>query len=194
MKFIDLSLPINSEMPVTPGDVNTTIGKVTHVEKAGWTLSNIQMSLHAGAHVESPAHAIKGGRTLDSYPLDTFTGEAQCITREQIGKVAVDKEILLIYTGSDKFWPKPEYSLQGLNLSTREAQWLAEQKLKVVGSDIVSVGSLEVHHIIFNSGSLIMEGLSNLETVLSQRFRLYFFPLKLSQEASPVRLVAELIK
>ncbi len=194
MEFIDLSLPISSDMPIFPGDVGTMIAKHVKPEETGWTASNIHMSLHAGTHVESAAHAIKGGFTLDRYTLDSFVGEAQCIAREQIGKVVVDTEILLIYTGWDKLWPKPEYSQKQLNLSIEEAQSLAEQKLKAVGNDTVSIGNAEVHQIIFNSGSLIIESLSNLEMVLNQRFKLYFFPLKLSEESSPVRAIAEFIK
>lgn len=193
MELVDLSLPIFEGMPFYPGTVKTTISQLPEVEKAGWVATNIHMSLHAATHVESAAHAIKGGRTLDTYTLDTFVAEAQCIKREEIGKVVVDKEVLLIYSGCDKLWPQPEYSQRGLELSVGEAQWLARQKLKVVGNDTASIGNLEVHQIIFSSGSLIIESLANLETVLHQRFRLYFFPLKLSQEASPVRVVAELI-
>jgi kynurenine formamidase len=191
MELIDLSLPIFEGMPFYPIDIGTKVS--TRILDPGWMVSSIDMSPHGATHVESAAHAIKGGRTLDTYTLDTFVAEAQCIKREEIGKVAVDREVLLIYSGCDKLWPKPEYSQRGLELSVDKAQWLAGQKLKVVGNDTVSVGSLEIHQIIFSSGSLIIEGLSNLERVLHQRFRLYFFPLKLSQEASPVRVVAELI-
>lgn len=194
MEFIDLSLPISSEMPVYPGTMNTTIDKLTGVEDEGWTVHNIHLSLHAGTHVESAAHAIKGSHTLNDYSADTFAGEAQCITREQIGKVAAEKRILLIYTGWDKLWPSPEYAQQEPALSVEEANWLAGQKLTAVGIDTLSIGNLEIHQTVLNSGSLIIEGLSNLEKVLGQRFKLYFFPLKLSEEASPVRAVAELIK
>lgn len=192
MKLIDLSLPIFEGMPFYPGDVKTTMSQLPEAEKAVWAATNIHMSLHAATHVESAAHAIKGGRTLDSYTLDTFVAEAQCIKREQIGKVVVDREVLLIYTGCDKLWPQPEYSQRRLELSIEEAQWLVRQNLKMVGNDTISIGNLEIHQIIFNNGSLIIESLGNLEMVLHQRFRLYFFPLKLSQESSPVRVVAEL--
>ena len=192
MKLIDLSLPIFEGIPFYPGDIKTTISRLPEAEKTEWTATNIHMSLHAATHVESAAHAIEGGRTLDSYTLDTFVAEAQCIKREQIGKVVVDKEVLLIYTGSDKLWPQPEYSQRRLEMSIEEAQWLVKQNLKVVGNDTISIGNLEIHQIIFNTGSLIIESLGNLEMVLNKRFRLYFFPLKLSQESSPVRVVAEL--
>lgn len=120
-KLIDLSLPIFKGMPFYPGDINTTISQRPEFEKTGWVASSIRMSLHAATHVESAAHAIKGGRTLDSYTLDTFVAEAQCIKREQLGKVVVDKEALLIYSGCDKLWPQPEYSQRGLELSVEEA-------------------------------------------------------------------------
>jgi kynurenine formamidase len=188
VELVDLSLPIFEGMPFYPGDISTKVS--TRAMEPGWTVSSVGMSCHGATHVECAAHATKGGRTLDSFPLAAFVGEAQCIKREEVGKVVVDKEVLLIYTGYDKFWPQAEYSQEGLGLSLQEAEWLAGQKLKAVGNDTISIGSLDVHRVIFNSGSLIIESLCNLGMVLGKRFRMCFLPLKLSVESSPTRAVA----
>ena len=188
MEIIDLSLPISEGMPFYPGDIGTKV-RTRHLEP-GWTVSSIDMSCHGATHVECAAHAVEGGSMLDSFPLSAFVGEAQCIRREDIGKVVVDKEILLIYTGYDKLWPEAEYSHKGLDLSLKEAEWVSEQKLKAVGNDTASIGSVDVHRIIFANGSLIIESLCNLEQVLGKQFRICFLPLRLGVESSPTRAVA----
>ena len=68
------------------------------------------MNLHTATHVESAAYVTKGGHSVDSYILNMFVAQAQCLKREQMSKVVVDKEVLLIYTGGDKLWPQSEYS------------------------------------------------------------------------------------
>lgn len=191
MELIDLSLPLRNEIPVYPGDQPTSISIMDEFKGTGWTVSRISTSLHAGTHVESSLHAIPGGKTLAEYPLDKFYGTAQVISREDIGKVEIDCDVLLIATGCDKLWPSGDYPTKGLNLSEEEVLWIAKHDLKAVGNDTVSIGNVRVHAILFERDFLILESLCNLERLRGLRPRLYFFPLNLTAESSPVRVVAQ---
>ena len=86
MPLIDLSLRIEDGMPVYPGDTQTRILPLGGpLAKVGWTAHHIQMSLHAGTHIESAAHSIPGGRLLEDYPLERFRGTATVIDWNEIG-------------------------------------------------------------------------------------------------------------
>jgi arylformamidase len=188
MEIIDLSLPIFTGMPFSANDRGTTIS-TRHVDP-GWTASSIDTSCHGGTHVECAAHAVEGGRTLDTFPLSAFMGEAQCIRREDIGKASVNSEVLLIHTGYDSLWPQDEYTRTTLGLTPEEAQWISSKKLKAVGNDTTSIGGVDIHRIIFTSGSLVIESMCNLKEVLGKQFKVYFLPLRIGVEASPTRAVA----
>lgn len=78
MKIIDLTLPIQTGMPVYPGDPEASIELIQTVEKDGWNMRRIQMNSHDGTHVNAPVHAFSGEKTLDDYSLESFCGKA-CI-------------------------------------------------------------------------------------------------------------------
>jgi len=44
-------------------------------EKEGCQTSRVRMSLHTGTHLDSPAHFIKGGKSIDQIPINHFIGE-----------------------------------------------------------------------------------------------------------------------
>lgn len=195
MQLIDLSLPIENGMPVYPGDVNTRIDKLVEpkIMEAGWTAHNITMSLHAGTHIEAPSHSVQGGRMLDDYPLERFRGSATTIKWEDIGSYEVTTEILLLYSGFDKWWGNEKY-FSPIPLSQLEAEWIAGLGIKVLGLDIISVGDINIHRLIQTNDILLVESMCNLERLLYKQANLYMFPLKTKNtEASPVRAVAELV-
>jgi kynurenine formamidase len=192
MRLIDLSFTIEDEMPVYPGDVHTSIRKLDDPKmlQAGWTAHNITMSLHAGTHVESPAHSIPGGKMLSAYPLETFCGEAHIIKRKDIGCFKVDTPILIAYSGYDEIWGEEEY-FSPPPLTTEQAKWIAESGVKIFATDTISVGDVMIHRTIQERNILIVESMANVNQLLHQKVKLYLFPLRIDKEASPVRAVAE---
>jgi arylformamidase len=64
-------------MPTYPGDPESSIECIQTVARDGWELRRIQISSHAGTHVNVPSHAVVGGRTLDAYALSDFCGRAR---------------------------------------------------------------------------------------------------------------------
>lgn len=194
MSLIDLSLRIEEGMLIYPGDVHTSINRLddSKILEAGWTAHNITMSLHAGTHVESPAHSIPGGKMLSAYPLETFCGEVTTITWEDIGRYPVSTPILLLYSGYDAWWGKEKY-LSPPPLTLEQAEWIAGLGIKILGNDTISVGDVNVHRTIQGKDILIIESMGNLKHLLYQKAKLYLFPLKIDKEASPVRAVAEIL-
>jgi len=195
MSLIDLSLPIEEGMPVYPGDIQTSVRRLDDpkIIEAGWLAHNITMSLHAATHVESPAHSVPGGKMLSEYPLETFIGEATTIKQEDIGRYQVNTPILLVYSGYAQWWGKEKY-FSPPPFTTEQAEWIGESGIKIFGNDTISVGDVKIHQIIQEKNILIIESMCNLKQLLYQKAKLTLFPLKiLNKEASPVRVVAEIL-
>ena len=192
MSCIDLSLVIEEGMPVYPGDVPTLVERLEEptILDAGWVAHSIAMSLHAGTHVESPAHSITGGKMLGAYPLETFCGEVTTIRWEEIGRYQVNTRILLLYSGYDQWWGDEKY-FSPPALTSEQAAWIAESGVSILGNDTISVGDISIHRTIQEQDILIIESMCNLKELLHKQAKLYLFPLKIDKEASPVRAVAE---
>lgn len=194
MAFIDLSFTIEENMPVYPGDLHTAVKRLEEptIRDAGWVAHGITMSLHAGTHVESPAHSVPGGKMLGAYPLETFCGEAATIAWEEIGYHEVNTPILLLYSGYDQWWGDEKY-FSPPALTAEQATWIRGSGVKILGNDTISVGDISIHRTIQERDILIIESMCNLKELLHKQAMLYLFPLKIDKEASPVRAVAELL-
>ena len=79
-KWIDVSVPISSDLPVWPGDPAPQVTWLSQIISGeGINLSKIEMSLHSGTHIDAPSHFIEGGQSIDEIPLDLLIGEVQVI-------------------------------------------------------------------------------------------------------------------
>lgn len=70
---------------------------------------------------------------------------------------------------------------------------VAETKIKGIGLDTISLDSIDAHHHpnhkkILGSDKIIIENLTNLQSLIGKRFLFSCFPLKiLNGDGSPVR-------
>lgn len=191
MRLIDLSFTIEEGMPVYPGDAPVSIRRPDEQTGSEWLTHTITMSSHCGTHIEAPAHSVPGGKMLHEYPLDNFSGPATTIAREDIGRTNIETPILIIYSGYDQWWGHEKY-FSPPYLTLEQAEWIGNQGIKVLGTDVISVGDIAIHRAIQERDILIVESMCNIKQILYQHSELFFFPLKLAAEASPVRAVAKL--
>ena len=168
-------------------------------------VSDIQLSAHAGTHVEAPAHMIAGGMTIDQFGIERFiipayvvdVGDAEVIdvTRIQHAQVASGEAILFKTRNSTTGLIRDrEFKPGFVHLAEASARWCVQKGLSLVGVDYLSVDSGEceecpVHYILLRAGTLILEAV-DLSAVPEGRYMLWAVPLKLRGcEASPVRAV-----
>lgn len=78
-KIIDLSQPIYQGMPVYPGDPAV---KISDIAKKKYIISKISFGNHTGTHIDAPSHMISGGKTLNDFPLEYFSGKAVKYTKK----------------------------------------------------------------------------------------------------------------
>ncbi|MDO5308831.1 MAG: cyclase family protein [Planctomycetia bacterium] len=79
MPLVDLTRVIREDMSVYPGD--PYFGSRAFAEHAldGFHGACYQLGSHLGTHLDAPFHYFIDGESLDSFPLDFFTGDAVCL-------------------------------------------------------------------------------------------------------------------
>ena len=79
MRVIDLTHTITQDMPVYPGSDTPQLTPAGTYEKDGFKETLLQMSSHAGTHMDSPSHLFPNRTTLDEFPASQFIGKALVI-------------------------------------------------------------------------------------------------------------------
>jgi arylformamidase len=207
MTYVDLSHDIHENMPVFPGMSSPKLDKPFTVRTHGYTETLISFLSHTGTHIDSPAHMQVNGKTLDSYEINSFVGQA--ILVDVVGKMEISLKFLLSFekliettdfvlfnTGWSKLWGKKEYYVGYPALNVDCAIWLANKGIKGIGLDCISADISEskdfpVHHALFGRNKLIVENLNNLGQLTVQTFMFSCLPIKYADsDGSPVRAVA----
>jgi kynurenine formamidase len=197
-------------MPVYPGTESPIIKQETSLEKDGFIEKTIHMSSHTGTHIDSPAHIIKAGKSLDSFDVKYFAGRGAVLNFCEINgsiinindllpfeEIIASVEFLLINIGWSRFWGKKQYFINYPVLSIKSVEWITTNfKLKGLGIDAISVDRenssiFPVHRTILKKEIIVIENLANLEQLGTATFLFSCFPLKIENaDGSPIRAVA----
>ncbi|NHX36086.1 MULTISPECIES: cyclase family protein [Halolamina] len=214
MTLHDLTHPIESGMPVYPGDPEVSVDAADTYEEDGCRVSRLACGSHAGTHVDAPSHTEADGATLDAYPVSAFVRDAVVVecgdldAREPIpearvpgSETAPGADCVLFRTGWDRYWGSERYRDHPY-LSVNAAERCAERDL-AVGIDAFSpdptppaAGELALgdrdpfgaHHALLGGGVLVFENLTNLGAVPA-RVELRAQPIALGGDGAPVRAV-----
>jgi len=207
MKFLDISLPVSPELPVWPGDPPVILQRHRSISKGNASnVSRLACSVHAGTHVDAPAHFCEEGATVEQLPLDILIGpafvaelpEVDVITPEILNAVAIPPDCirLLFKTKNSALWSEPDsrFNPEYVALSADAAGWIVRKGLRLVGIDYLSIQKFDdpepvTHLTLLDAGIVIVEGL-NLKNIKPGSYQLICLPLKLSgSDGSPARVV-----
>ncbi|MDP6044250.1 MAG: cyclase family protein [Phycisphaerae bacterium] len=195
MKTIyDISTPLGESTPVYPGDPPVRIDRLSDVSRGDqFTLSEITSTLHAGTHIDAPAHYIPNAVTADQTPLDILIGDATLADIADAGAITADSLArLAIAPGTTRLLLRTPDSPQETALSQCGAQWLVAAGVKLVGIDRLSIGlagqEAQTHRTLLASGVVIAESL-NLTDVPPGEYQLICLPLRITAEAAPARAI-----
>jgi len=185
--IIDLSVPVENEMPFYPGDPQP---RLREIKIKDYMVHELLIGTHTGTHVDVPYHFIPEGKRLDQIPLERFMGKAYVTDSVDHAEPA---EMLLVYTGTSKKWRKGWKMEDGYaTLSLMDAEKIVKNGYKMVGIDSPSVGDTDVHNLLLRNEVLIVENLSQALEKLVGAF-VYFQALPLNivgVDGSPVRAIA----
>jgi len=191
-------------MPTYPSDPNITIHQVKSIKDNRTLLHQFTMGTHTGTHLDVPAHMIKGGKTLEDFPLSAFSGQACKIDINECNELNnINDKIdgIILDTGWYKNFNNPNifYGSNRPNLPKDLLEFILLKKLKFFGCDLPSVDSSginnkPIHQALLGSEIIIYESLTNLEKLPSFKlFEFYGFPLPfIGLDGSPVRAIAKL--
>ena len=177
-----------------------------------FTLGVFMKNPHSGTHLDSPAYAFPGGKAIGDFPPERFIVDAalldlthkrpgECIDDEDLeaaeesaGLALRDGEAAILHTCASEPSPTP---MSFPYLSRNGADYLEFKGVSLVGVDSANIdrsesSELTAHGILLGKDIIVLEGLTNLGTIESSRFRLICLPLRLDAVTSPVRAVATL--
>lgn len=204
MKYIDLTHTFNAEMPVYPGDPIPELVQIADLHKEGYTDYQIKTGMHVGTHMDAPLHMLDGGKRLSDIAVEKFLGkgclidarDASIISVNYLEKSGVQKDdIVLVMTGFSKKYREAEYYEKFPEIGEDFACKAVELGIKIVGMDTPSPDRppFKVHKILLGKEILIIENLTNLESLVGVKdFEVFALPAKLHTEAAPVRVIAKI--
>lgn len=190
-------------MAVFPGDTPFQEDFLMSTDKGQHlTLSKITTTVHLGAHTDAPNHYAPKSDGIEKRSLDYYLGSAQVIEvqiprgkRIQVQDLKnkkIEAPRVLFKTLS---FPNPNKWTDDFNsLSAELVQYLADQKVVLVGIDTPSIDPsddkiLESHTSVHKNNMAILEGIV-LDEVSEGTYELIALPLKIAgADASPVRAI-----
>jgi len=199
--LIDLSVAINKQTPIYPGDPETKIEPAGVLERDGYTDHYVSIGTHAGTHVDAPIHMIANTKTLDQFPIEQFVGRGRYIKVEsktfdlkvvKSADIQAD-DIVLFHTGMSDVYHEAAYYEDYPAIPEDIANYLVQQKVKMVGVDMCSVDHepFDIHKVFLSGNVLIIENLTNLGELAGKNFTVYALPIKLQIDGAPARVIAD---
>lgn len=204
-RIFDISLPIEPGLPIWP--TSRGFRQRSAMSLAAGDAANVtelEMDVHTGTHLESSLHFLPDGESVDRLPLDRFVGPALVVevTGDTVTTEALESlgpppgtRRLLIKTANSARWAAGwgPFDTTYVALTQDAASWIVERGIQLVGIDHLSVQLYqddgETHRILMRGGVTILEGL-NLADVDPGEYTLVAAPIRLvGTEAAPVRAI-----
>jgi arylformamidase len=205
-KIVDVTLPIDSHLPVWPGDPAVLIEQSSSVNADSLiTNSTIRASLHLGTHIDAPRHFNPLGWTIDQIPLDLLVGAVQVvevpdvarITKKVLARLTIKNPTRLFFkTRNSFFWQEfpLRFHKEFTAFSQDAAMFIKDLGTRLVGIDYLSLDlfndkSLPAHKIFCEANIVGVEGL-NLNQITEGMYQCICLPIKISAgDGAPARVL-----
>jgi len=206
MTIHDITLRITPGLVVWPGHPRVQISKPFHIDRGDRaTITQVDLGMHSGTHVDAPCHFIAGGRALETLDLDVLVGpafvadarHADALSAEVLDGLAIPAGArrLLVRTRNSDLWARGETAFCEDYVAFTEdgARWIVEHGVRLVGIDYHSIApfgdTAPVHHIVLGAGIIPLETL-DLSQVEPGPYFLACLPLNVvGSDGAPARVV-----
>jgi len=204
MKLIDVSVPLDTDLPNYPGNTPFALEAVKRIARGDSSnVSSLHLSAHAGTHVDAPRHFFDNGAGTESLPLEMLIGRARLVevtsrkgvAAEDLASLDLAEDVrLLIKTANSRLWGSAEFHRDYVGVTESGARHLVEHGIKVVGVDYLSVECFKqpgapAHHTLLGAGVIVIEGL-NLRDVEPGVYEMICLPLRVvASDGAPARVV-----
>jgi arylformamidase len=204
MKLIDVSVPLDTQLPTYPHNTPFTLEPIKRIARGDSSnVSTLHMSAHTGTHVDAPRHFFDEGPGTEALPLELLVGRARVIeidsrtgvAAEDLRAIDLSDDIrVLIKTHNSRLWSSPEFHTDYVGVTESGAKHLVEHGIKVVGVDYLSVEQFKnpgapAHHVLLGAGTIVIEGL-DLRDVDAGIYDMFCLPLRVvGSDGAPARVV-----
>jgi arylformamidase len=204
MKFIDVSVPLDANLPTYPGNTPYTLEPIKRINLgASSNVSTLHLSAHAGTHVDTPRHFFDDGPGAEALPIDLLCGRTRVIevttrrgiTADDLAAHHLIEDVrVLIKTHNSTLWGTSAFHTDFIGVTDAGARYLIEHGIKVVGVDYLSVEEFKApgapsHHRLLGGGVIVIEGL-NLRDVDAGVYEMFCLPLlAVGADGAPARVV-----
>lgn len=203
-KYIDVTLKINEETIIYPGDAKFEKDPVCSINEGDiCNVTAISMGTHTGTHIDAPRHFYKNGRTIDNLELEKLIGHVKVFALEDVD-VIKDKHIrdfniekgdrVIFKTKNSKYLLEGEFRQDFVYLDKSAADYLIEKGVILIGIDSLSIEQFnsdfhEVHFDLLEKEVVIVEAL-DLNEVEEGDYEIIALPLKIEDgDGSPARVI-----
>lgn len=180
MRLFDLSQPVFDGCPNCPAHPTVETPVVADHPMRGWRLEMLRFASHTGTHLDAPLHKLADGRSIDAFPLESFTGPARLADLSNsgpdraIGAAELSSHlsddlagsVVLLNTGWGLRRARTdEWLYHSPFLAPDGAEWLVARRIKGVGIDHYSIagsrepGNARTHETLLQAGIWIVEDL-----------------------------------
>ncbi len=205
-KIIDISVALQPQIPIWPGSTGFKLKQTMKMEHGDLAnVSQLDMDVHVGTHVDAPWHFLRSGNTIEQLSLELLVGKAVVAELPQVSSVTAedlaaldlpgDTQRLLLHTRNSRLWQfgVREFQEDFVALTADAASWVVERGIGLIGVDYLSVQRFHdttlTHEILLESETIIVEGL-NLTGVEAGIYHLTCLPLKLvGADGAPARAI-----
>jgi kynurenine formamidase len=184
------------------------------LEKDGWNASTFHLYSHCGTHMDAPSHFnVKTDfSTMDEIPVYRFftdvwivdvtpISDKELIKVEHLGNIVhkIQKgDGLLFKTGWSNSINTDKYRNDLPRISEELVHWCIENKISLIGVEPPSVADVHnkpelkrIHELLLGAGIQIVEGLTNLDKITTEKVHLVSLPLKVKNaDGAPARVIA----
>lgn len=173
---------------------------------------------HSGTHIDFPNHFFEYGKTSELYSAQNWVfdkpflieksialNEIICLTKDEINKIPIDTNFLIVKTGFGDFRKDEKYWKYNPGFSPLLASMLRERlpNLRVLGMDFISLTSFqnreigrEAHRNFLggNNPILLVEDM-DLTNLNDNPFSIFCLPLMVNGlDGAPVSIIASIKK
>ena len=218
-KVIDLTHTIHSAIPGWEGNCGFKMSVTLDYNECTppylFKKHSIETPTGIGTHIDSPAHCIPGGKTVDLIDINNLVTDCIVIKvsaendsnfiitkkvieefEEKNGKISPNSFVLFC-TGWNIYWETPEKYINNHEFpSVHEdvAKLLIERDISGLGIDTLSADTgkngFPVHNLILGAGKYLVENIAHANDVPSVGAKICVMPTKIKDAAeAPVRLV-----
>lgn len=213
-EWIDLTQPITEDTPIRPLHVKPEFEEYMTIEEDGTNSTLVHIETHVGTHMDAPTHfySPEDHRTIDQVRPDEMVAEGvvfdftdkepqEAITGAELESQADEYDLgageYAILDCGQEVADTDEYLLEYVYSDESAAKFLKEREIACLATDALNVdrsgGALEdfvVHRTLLPADILLVEGLTNLESVPAGRVDVVCTPIPyVGRDGSQVRFL-----